>query len=659
MCGITGFWQAQAIAGAEQVLTNMNDALAHRGPDDKGIWLDSNAGIGLAQRRLSIVDLSAAGHQPMRSHCGRYHMVYNGEIYNHLDLRAQLQESGAAPNWRGHSDSETLLAAITHWGFAQALAKLNGMFAIVVWDQQSRKLCLARDRMGEKPLYYGWVGNDFVFGSELKALRAHPSWEGEIDRQALAQYMKYCTVPAPASIYRHIFKLPPAHRLELTSPDHRDVHSITYWNLAEVAAGGEQWVSEASIEEHKNALRQQVLRAVNIRMMADVPLGAFLSGGYDSSMIVAAMQAQSMSPVKTFTIGFSEADYDEAPHARAVADHLGTDHTELYVSPEQALEVLPQISSIWDEPFADSSQIPTYLVSRLTQQSVKVSLSGDGGDELFYGYSRYSEAVANWTRLGSAPYRIRQCMGRVAEATAMPLAAIQMALTGGSPAGLQRLLLRAGALSRGVSCRTDDELYDFMLTYIKRDVVLDSNVRKLHPAPANLSKSSKQLQQFQNRMMLCDMQGYLPDTILTKVDRASMAVGLEARAPFLDHELVEFAWQLPLSVKHSDSQGKWLLRQLLYDYVPKSLTERPKMGFGVPIDSWLRGPLRDWAETLLDQQKLRDQGFLHAASIRQMWTAHQKGLIDYHFQLWPVLQFQAWLESTQATAGRSTIERTA
>lgn len=640
MCGITGFWTSKPDRSDEHTLSQMNDALAHRGPDDRGLWLDDTTGVRLAQRRLSIIDLSAAGHQPMASHCSRYQMVYNGEIYNHLDIRRDLTDAGLAPDWRGHSDSETLLAAVTAWGFEAAVKRLNGMFAIVVWDSALRKMHIARDRMGEKPLFYGWMQGVFLFGSELKALVPHPAWVGEINRGSLTDFLKYATVPAPASIYRDIYKLPPAHMLEISSPEKQDLHSVPYWDLPAIAVNGTSNESMLELPDQKKILEEKLMSAVGMRMMADVPLGAFLSGGLDSSMIVAMMQAQSSTPVKTFTIGFQEQEYDEAPHAKAVADHLGTDHTELYVDSTRALDVLPRLPQIWDEPFADASQIPTLLVSQLTRQSVTVSLSGDGGDELFHGYSRYEDAVEKWGKLQRVPTWVRRCLGRIASDTALPLSALLMAVTGGKPAGLNRLLMKAGMLAQGVGASNEDALYDHMLSYIKQKLVLSEVGTNRAP---NLSFPG--LSRFPDRMMLNDMQRYLPDTILTKVDRASMAVGLEARAPFLDHGLVEYAWQLPLSLKQAEGQGKWLMRQVLYDYVPRSLVERPKMGFGVPIDHWLRGPLLDWAEQLLDEKKLKEQGFLKPAPIRQMWKAHRNGSYNYQYQLWPILSFQSWLET--------------
>lgn len=625
----------------------MAQRLAHRGPDDSGVWLDEQAGLALAHRRLSIIDLSAAGHQPMVSPCGRYVLNYNGEIYNHRDLRAELEREGGHFDWRGHSDSETLLAALRHWGAEQALRRLNGMFAFALWDREQRQLTLARDRMGEKPLYYGRSGDTFLFGSELKALCAHPDWRGEVDREALTLYLRYNYVPAPRSIYRGIAKLPPAHYVVVGENGKSVSDPHCYWDLAAIAEAGSAGAfgdAAALTDELDGLLRD----AVGRRMMADVPLGAFLSGGYDSSTVAAIMQAQSARPVKTFSIGFHEKDYNEAEYAKAVAEHLGTEHTELYVTPEEAMQVALRLPEIWDEPFSDSSQIPTYLVSRLACRSVKVSLSGDGGDELFCGYNRYVLGYRFWRRMSFLPGGLRRTLS-YALARA-PVGAIEQFMEllperWRVPQLGDRIPKLAGALRQ----RDGRSFYRDLVSHWKEpgDVVLGEE----EPAAfwGSVGRSSE-VNGFQQQMMFWDAVTYLPDDILVKLDRASMAVSLEGRVPLLDHRLVEFAWRVPMSLKYRDGQGKWLLRQVLYRYVPRQLMDRPKMGFSVPIGLWLRGPLRDWAEALLDEKRLRDEGFFAVAPIRQVWREHLSGKRNSPYRLWNILMFQAWLQESTGRA---------
>jgi len=626
----------------------MAERIAHRGPDDAGVWVDEAAGLVLAHRRLSVIDLSPAGHQPMRSPCGRFVLVFNGEIYNHLDLRADLEREGGAFAWHGHSDTETLLAALRHWGVEGALQRLNGMFVFALWDATERQLYLARDRMGEKPLYVGHSGGTFLFGSELKALAAHPDWHGEVDRDALALLLRYGYVPAPWSIYRGIGKLPAAHYLVVRDRGREMTAPQCYWDLGAIAADGAAGAEGEPVElvEQLDALLRD---AVKRRMAADVPLGAFLSGGFDSSTVAALMQVQSDRPVKTFSIGFHEAGYNEAQHASAVAAHLGTDHTELYVTPEEAIAVIPGLPTIWDEPFADSSQIPTYLVSRLARQQVTVSLSGDGGDELFCGYSRYALGYRIWSRLKWLPFPVRRGLAAVLEHA--PGHALDR-LMSGMPANWRvphvadRLPKLAGVLRH----RSGEAFYRELVSHwnAPADVVMGSREpRTLLGEPDRFPA----LPGLRERMMYLDAMTYLPDDILTKVDRASMAVSLEARVPLLDHRVVEFAWRVPTRLKYRRGQGKWLLRQVLYRYVPRRLMERPKMGFGVPIDHWLRGPLRDWAEAQLGEQRLREEGFFDPVPIRKMWQEHVSGRRRWHYYLWDVLMFQAWLESVRGQRG--------
>lgn len=611
--------------------------------------MDKDAGLALAHRRLSIIDLSPAGHQPMLSPCGRYALVYNGEIYNHADLRAELEAEGGHFDWRGHSDTETLLAALRHWGVDGALRRVNGMFAFALWDAGERILYLARDRMGEKPLYYGRYGNTFLFGSELKALTAFPGWRGEVDRNALALYLRHNYVPTPWSIYRGIYKLPPAHFVVVRECGAQVAEPQCYWSLAEVAERG---VAAAAAAGDPTALADELdtlLRdAVRRRMAADVPLGAFLSGGYDSTTVVALMQAQSDRPVKTFSIGFHEEEYNEARHAKAVAAHLSTDHTEFYVTPEEAMAVIPRLPDIYDEPFADSSQIPTFLVSQLAQRHVAVSLSGDGGDELFFGYGRYLKCERIWTQLSGLPLWWRHVASSVlAHAPGRALEGVMAVLP--NRLRINHLADRLPKLAEMLSQPTGEAFYRELVSRWKNPDKVVLGARE----PATLLNRPDLLPALpglREQMMYLDMMTYLPDDILVKVDRASMAVSLEVRVPLLDHRVVEFAWRVPTEYKYREGQGKWLLRQVLYRYVPRELMERPKKGFGVPIEHWLRGPLRDWAEALLDEHKLREQGFFDPVPIRRMWGEHVSGRRRWHYYLWDVLMFQAWLEAHKQSA---------
>lgn len=623
------------------IAERMAQRIQNRGPDDAGVWADSDVGLALAHRRLSIIDLSPAGHQPMHSPCGRYVLVYNGEIYNHFELRADLETLGVAFDWCGHSDTETLLAAVCHWGVQETLERLNGMFAFALWDASERTLFLARDRMGEKPLYYGRNGNAFLFGSELKALAAHPDWRGEIDRDALALYMRHNYVPTPWSIYQDIAKLPPAHFVAIREGGRNVGKPVCYWDLGKIAEHGaaENTVGPRALTDELDRLLRDAVRR---RMAADVPLGAFLSGGYDSTTVAALMQAQSDRPIKTFTIGFHEEGYNEALHAKAVADYLGTEHTELYVTPEEAMAIVPKLPTIYDEPFSDSSQIPTFLVSQLARQHVTVSLSGDGGDELFYGYGRYFKADSIWRTLGHVPAPLRRGMATLL--AHLPARGLEKGM-----ALLPRRLRidhfadRLPKLAEMLKYPDSQSFYRHFVSHAHKpdDLVLDA---KEPDTILNRPDWIPSLPGLRERMMYLDAMTYLPDDILTKVDRASMAVSLEARVPLLDHELVEFAWRVPTDYKYRNGQGKWLLRQVLYRYVPKALLDRPKMGFGVPIEHWLRGPLREWAEELLDEKRLREEGFFNPAPIRKMWEEHVSGKRRWHYYLWDVLMFQAWLE---------------
>ncbi len=631
MCGITGFLtRSTCPEPLDVVVRRMADTLTHRGPDDSGVWTDESCGIALGHRRLSIIDLSAHGHQPMHSASGQFTVVYNGEIYNYRELRDELAKLGHV--FGGQSDTEVLLAAVAQWGIADAVGRFVGMFALATWDSRQRELTLVRDRMGIKPLYYGWQRDSFLFGSELKSLRAHPDFQAEVDRDVLALFLHHNYVPGPYSIYRNVFKLPPGTMLTINVSRPREpCEPKPYWSMPELARHGDEnpFLGNAgdAVEELDRLLRE----AVQCRMIADVPLGAFLSGGIDSSAVVAMMQAQSGQPIKTFSIGFDERQYNEAQYAAAVAKHLRTDHTEWYVSPQDARDVIPELPTMFDEPFADSSQIPTFLVSQLARRHVTVSLSGDGGDELFAGYRRYFNAPWRWKLIGWCPAPIRSLVGWSAKTIGRC-----------QPFGVLRR--KSHTLADNLSVRDQVEMYQRLITHWKSPTEI---VVRAAQVPTIFQQCERWTvrDDFLHQMMLIDAQSYLPDDILVKVDRASMAVSLEARVPLLDHRVVEFAWTLPVEVKYRQGVSKWVLRQVLDRYVPKELIDRPKVGFGVPIDSWLRGPLRDWAESLLDPRRLKDEGFFEPKPIQEKWQQHLDGSIDWHYHIWDVLMFQAWLEA--------------
>jgi asparagine synthase (glutamine-hydrolysing) len=649
MCGFAGYLDCYARTNVTELLGCMGEAIAHRGPDDSGMWFDENAGIGLVHRRLSILDLSPAGHQPMISASRRYVLAFNGEIYNHLALRNALLEIGSSPVWQGHSDTETLLAAIEAWGIEDSLQRCVGMFSLALWDCAEQRLHLVRDRLGEKPLYYGWAGTALIFGSELKALRVHPAWQGDIDRDVLTLFFRHNYIPSPYSIYKKIWKLLPGTCLTISLDDvrqHRKLIPKTYWHELTDTKPFKGTDAQALVE-----LERLSTESISLQQIADVPLGAFLSGGIDSSAVVALMQVQSSRPIRTFTIGFSEAGYNEAEYAHAVARHLGTEHTELYVAPEEALAVIPKLPTIYDEPFSDSSQIPTFLVSQMARQHVTVSLSGDGGDELFGGYNRYFLGAdlrrkTRWLPLGlrkALAGGVRAMPPHLLDAILRPLGRVIPQLNVSQPSDKAYKAMEVLGLDR------DTDLYRRLVSHWDHP---DSLVIGGHEPSTVLDQMLGRRgagESFEQWMMTTDLQTYLPDDILTKVDRAAMAVSLETRVPFLDHRLVEFSLSLPLHMKIRDGQGKWLLRQMLYKYVPKELIERPKMGFGVPIDSWLRGPLRDWAETLLDESRLRREGFLNPGPIRMKWAEHLAGVRNWQYYLWDVLMFQAWLEAEKST----------
>ncbi|HEX2116895.1 MAG TPA: asparagine synthase (glutamine-hydrolyzing) [Alphaproteobacteria bacterium] len=639
MCGIAGMIDRRAATSPEslqQIGRAMSDTLLHRGPDAGGVWTDAAAGIALGHRRLSIIDLSPGGAQPMVSANGRYVISYNGEIFNFVELRAELERLGV--KFRGGSDTEVIIEGAARWGLAATVKRLIGMFAFALWDRETRTISLVRDRLGIKPVYYLASESLFACGSELKAFRVCPGCSATLDRNALAAYLRVGYVPQPYSIYREIRKLPPGTILSLAPGKMPEIEP--FWDARAVAVNGyAKWRNPPDEGEAVERLDALLRDAVRRRMVADVPLGAFLSGGIDSSTVVALMQAESNRSVRTFSIGFHEQGYDEAAHAKAVAAHLGTDHTELYVEPGHAFDVIPKLADWYDEPFADSSQIPTFLVSEMTRRHVTVALSGDGGDELFTGYNRYFWGETLWKRFSRIPTPLRR--------------AISAALRALPPTAWDRLL--AVVPDRVRPPQPGDKLHKLagMLDHDGPQAIYKSLISICDPEslvigghePKNVltdESVARDIPDFSAWMQFVDTVTYLPDDILTKVDRATMAVSLEGRVPLLDHRVVEYAWTLPLSLKIRDGKGKWALRQVLKRYVPETLIDRPKMGFAVPIDSWLRGPLRDWAEELLAPRALAADGILRPEPITAMWREHLSGRRSRHYQLWVVLMFQAW-----------------
>lgn len=653
MCGISGLWHLSNSTSEElaALARTMSEQLKHRGPDDSGVFVDSGAGIALGHRRLSVVDLSARGHQPMTSASGRYVITYNGEVFNHQQLHRELVSQGAT--FLGHSDTEVIVTAIEHWGLERTLQRLTGMFAFGLWDREQRTLSLVRDRLGVKPLYYGWVGRKFVFASELKAICALPSFDNDISRDALALFLRHGYVPAPHSIFQGIYKLLPGTWLPVqgrTACKPLETGALqslarTYWSARGIAEYGATHRNDKTDDQVVDELDGLLRDAIRIRMEADVPLGAFLSGGIDSSTVAALMQAQSTRSVKTFSIGFGAHDFDEAPFAKAVAAHLGTDHQELYVTARDALDTVPELPITFDEPFADPSQIPTLILSRLARKTVTVSLSGDGGDELFGGYSRYFEAeryrrlAALFPRilLDPATAALRAPEGLVSRIVGKACRRLPSRLRPQNP------MTAASRLGNMLGATHDHDRYMHLITHWNDATRVVNNSGE---APTNLTNELQRvtLPTPLETMMYADLVSYLPDDCLTKVDRASMATSLEVRVPLLDHRVVEFAWRTPLRQKVRDGQGKWLLRQVLYRYVPRTLVDRPKAGFGAPIGNWLRGPLNEWAEALLDERRLHEEGFFDPLMIRGVWQAHSNGKANEPHRLWNVLMFQAWLE---------------
>ena len=658
MCGIAGLISKSRVD--EAAVARLIQPIAHRGPDDSGIWVDADAGIGLGHRRLAIVDLSPAGHQPMMSADSRFILTFNGEIYNHAELRRHLEERNSTPigGWRGHSDTEVLLQAIVTWGLPDTLRRSVGMFALGLWDREKRTLALVRDRFGEKPLYYGWVGRDFVFASELKALVAHPKFDNPIDRQALGLFASRTYIPAPRSIYQRIFKLPPGCTLTIDAEaagrpladppqEGRSADGLSlqrYWSYRDVVRQG----LENPIRDETVALEEferTLATAITGQSMADVPVGAFLSGGIDSSTICALYQKYSGVPIRTFSIGFEEAGYNEAEDARRVANYLGTVHHERYVTVREAREVIPLLPSMYDEPFADSSQIPTHLVSLFAREKVTVALTGDGGDELFAGYNRHFAAPRLWAQLQKLPRPLRAGTGlplsRIPTQVWSGLAAI---LPGRRQPHLGRKLQKAFRLAASadnfdqVYCSFLDEWSNERSPVIGAhdDLGYDLDIGEQAPDAV--------------RMMYCDAVNYLPDDILAKVDRASMAVALETRVPFLDHRVAEVAARIPLDLKVRGGRGKFILRKLLDELVPRELVERPKTGFGIPVGEWIKGPLRPWAESLLNPVIIRAEGYLDPEIVQRRWRDHLAGRRDSAPALWAVLMFQAWLQAQKSTS---------
>ena len=638
-----------------EIVEGMTRTILHRGPDDGGVWIEERGRVALGNRRLAIVDLSPEGHQPMESADGRYVITYNGEVYNFEELRRELERLGHG--FRGHSDTEVILAAVTRWGLEASLKKFIGMFAIALWDRSEERLLLARDRIGKKPLYYGWFGDTFVFGSELKCLRAHPGFRSDVDRNVLALYLSASYISAPHTIYEGVSKLPGGTFISV-GLGRSSVSSapVRYWSAREAAEDGVAEPLKVSEPEAIDAFDRLLRDAVRIRMRADVPLGAFLSGGIDSSTVVAAMQAQSHQPVRTFTIGFTQPDMDEAEYAKAVAAHLGTEHTELFVTDADALNVVPRLPSVFDEPLADPSAIPTLLLAELTRQHVTVSLSGDGGDELFGGYQHHHLVAKLWRLARAVPGPARTFvsggLGRVhpetwdrMSAALQPILPKRLRDRHPGPAFYRM------ALAMKERC---PEAFGRTLFAHWSDVGPVVIGATLPPRPLTHPDQWADLPDAIQKLMFLDLVTFLPDDIMVKVDRATMAVGLEARAPLLDHRLVEFCWRLPMTMKIRDGAGKHLLREVLYRYVPRPLVERPKKGFGAPVGAWLRGELREWADSLLDRRRLLDEGFFHPGLIVRRWAEHRSGRRDWSASLWDVLTFQAWLEAQRVDPTRVT-----
>jgi asparagine synthase (glutamine-hydrolysing) len=647
MCGITGFYSKNLFT-FNNVILKMNSALFHRGPDFAGVWQDKSSGIVFGHQRLSILDLSSAGNQPMISSSGRFVITYNGEIYNHLEVRKELNEMNLSINWKSNSDTETFLEAIENLGIDSALKKVVGMFAFALWDKKKCSLTLARDRMGEKPLYYGWQGQNptktFLFSSELKSLKQHPAFEGEINRNAIALQLRHNCIPDPYSIYKNIFKLPPGHYLEFKENDLKNnltPKPSVYWSLKKCAIDGKNNQINQSDLEIQKELERYLKLSVKQQMLSDVPVGAFLSGGIDSSTIVSLMQEQSTKPIKTFAIGFNEAQFNEAQHAKKIARYLNTDHTELYFSPKMAMNEIPNLPDIYDEPFSDNSQIPSILLSRLAKNQVTVALSGDGADELFLGYNRYHSINNLFKNLNLLPRSIKKFFEKRIKSISNknwnklfePLPFFKKYKNHIYKTKFLNILQNKNLL----------ELYFVLCSHWQNPDQVVINSKEPDTFYNDLDIVLHNLENF-DKMMYIDQSTYMPNDILVKVDRASMASSLEIRIPFLNHKLIEYAWKIPNTLKSKNSKGKWILREILKNYIPDHLTNRPKMGFGIPLDTWLRGPLRDWAENLLNGTKLSQGGFLNKELVRNKWEDFISKKSNFQYDLWNILMFQAWLD---------------
>ena len=657
MCGLTGILRFEKSNDIARHVSKMTSCLKHRGPDSDGQWINEN--IGLGHRRLSIIDLSETGAQPMSSNCGRYILVYNGEIYNHREIRISLEKEGAAPKWRGHSDTETLLAAIAYWGIDEALNRSQGMFALAVWDKLEKNLSLARDRIGEKPLYWGWAGKDFIFGSEMKALRAHPDFPKKICNESLCQYLRFMYIPAPRSIHPYIFKLEPGTILAIngsspTTPTskpirpgsvHGNLEIRKYWNLNyEVHKESNELIKDDNevLEKLEKILGESVKR----QMISDVPLGAFLSGGVDSSTIVALMQSNQNSKVKTFTVGFDDTGYDESKNATKIADYLGTDHFNYHVTDKEARNVIPELPWLYDEPFADSSQIPTYLICRAARQKVKVALSGDGGDELFGGYNRYIYGQRLWSIISNIPSPIRYFLGSILKKPSNDnwnrFQKLYNTLRPGS-AGISHLGNKAHKLGQSLFMTQNFDRFNKSILsnwYNPKKLFIDKVIEPDSQFDEAIPKLISE--NVVTKMIFQDMRGYLPDDILCKVDRAAMGVGLETRIPFLDPNVISFSASIPLEMKIRNGKGKWALRKLLNKFIPNELIDRPKNGFSIPIGTWLKGPLSGWAKDLLSNESIVEDGIFNPSIIQGLLEEHLSGRIDRTNQLWSILMFQAW-----------------
>jgi asparagine synthase (glutamine-hydrolysing) len=635
MCGIAGFWNKKRSFDSK-VAYLIAESLKHRGPDDTGVWNDQRNGLTLIHTRLSILDLSSAGHQPMQSSCSRYVISYNGEIYNHQDIRKEL-ENYSIDNWKSSTDTETLLTAIKIWGLDKTLQKINGMFAFALWDCKNKTLVLARDRMGEKPLYYGLTGDTFIFGSELKALKFHPDWNAKIDQEALSLYIRFNYVPSPKSIFKNIYKLQPAHYLIIKEENiNQRVTPIKYWNLTKYR------IDKFNSDENKiNELEEKILfrlrDSVSKRMISDVPIGSFLSGGFDSTLVTALMQEQSPKPINTFTVGFSENQFNEAEYAKKISQILGTNHSEIYLDSKSILNAIPKMSQVYDEPFADNSQIPTYLISKFASKKVKVCLSGDGGDELFYGYNRYLNGVDIFNLFNKLPKSVKSLFLKVLYTVPFHfLEFIQkISVNKNKPSNLA---IHISKLLSGLEKSDEQSFYLSLISNRK-----DANKILMNPFEHKyFFKELPEIESFREKMMFMDMHQYLPDDILTKVDRASMANSLEVRAPFLDHNLVELCLKIPENFKYKKKQGKWILKQLVYKYIPKEIMDRPKKGFDTPMHIWLKEDLKDWAMSLLNENKLKEDNLFNSNTISQMWQEHQLGKCNWQNNLWNILMFQDW-----------------